>query len=324
MKSTEKIALLFAALLLLSCLGGCAASARQSTVPYKVFLISKSTQTEFWKSVFAGARAAKSEYNIDLTILGPKTEEDYEVQNDYIRRAVDAGADAIVFSAISYTENAPAIDEAIEAGLKVVIIDSDVASEGVSVRIGTDNVAAGRISAEAALDTDLDSIVVGIVNAYAETQNCQERERGFREVLLGDDRVKGIYTVNTQTNARMARQAAEKLMQDHPEINVLVGFNEPLAVGTAQAVNTLGLIGRVHTIAFDTNIKCIEMLQTGAVSALIVQNPYAMGYLGIEKAWEVLQGTQFDAQTLLDTTATIVTQENMFTLESQKALFSFG
>ena len=156
MKSTEKIALLLAALLLLSCLGGCAASARQSTVPYKVFLISKSTQTEFWKSVFAGARAAKSEYNIDLTILGPKTEEDYEVQNDYIRRAVDAGADAIVFSAISYTENAPAIDEAIEAGLKVVIIDSDVASEGVSVRIGTDNVAAGRISAEAALDTDLD------------------------------------------------------------------------------------------------------------------------------------------------------------------------
>ena len=322
MRSIKRWAAALLAAVLLGC-SGCA-PAHTTNAPYRVYLISKSTKTEFWKTVFAGANTAKSEYNVDLTILGPETEDDFEMQNDYIRQATAEGADAIVYSAISYTENAQAIDEAIAAGVRVIVIDSDVDSDGVSIRIGTDNVEAGRISGEAALDTTLDSIVVGIVNCYAETQNCQEREKGFREVLMGDARVKGIYTVNVETNARKARTAAEKLIQDHPEINVLVGFNEPLAVGVAQAVNTLGLTGKVHAIAFDTNVRCIELLQTGAVSALVVQNPYAMGYLGVEKAWEVLQGAHFDAETMVDTATTIVTKENMFTMESQKALFSFG
>lgn len=298
---------LLAALLLLM---GCASS--RANVPYRVYLITKSTQTEFWKSVFAGAYAAKSEYNIDLTILGPETEEEFEIQNQYIAQAIANHADAIVFSAISYTENAPAIDAAISAGIKVVVIDSDVDSDGVSARIGTDNVEAGRISAAAALDAEPDDLVVGIINCYAETQNCQEREQGFREVLSSSSRVKEIYTVNTSTDAELAKQAAIQLLQEHPEINVLIGFNEPLAVGTARA------------IAFDSNVECIELLQSDVVSALIVQNPYAMGYLGVEKAWEALQGKDFDAESPIDTATLTITKENLFSMESQKALFSFS
>ena len=317
MKSIKGIAVFLA---LLVCLSGCAGT-HQSGGSYN---IAKSATTEFWKSVFAGANAAKSEYNVHLTILAPDTEEDFEAQNDYIRQAVADGADAIVFSAISYTENAAAIDEAVAAGVRVVVIDSDVDSKGVSVRIGTDNIAAGRMSGEAALKTAQEKIVVGIVNAYAETQNCREREQGFREVLLGDCRVKGIYAVNVSTDALEARLAAEKLLREHPEINVLIGFNEPLAVGVAQAVDSLGLTGQVHAVSFDSNINCIELLQTGAVAALVVQNSYAMGYLGVEKAWQVLQGEKFDSTALIDTATTIVTKENMFTMESQKAMFSFG
>ena len=320
MKNTKFLAILMALAL---CLSGCGGT-RQSGGSYNIYLIAKSSKTEFWKSVFAGANAAKSEYNVHLTILSPETEEDFEMQNDFIRRAVEDSADAIVFSAISYTENAEAIDEAVDAGVRVVVIDSDVDSDGVSVRIGTDNVAAGRMSAGAALNTAQEKIVVGIVNAYAETQNCREREQGFREALQGDSRVKGIYSVNVSTDAREARMAAEKLLREHPEINVLIGFNEPLAVGVAQAVHNRELTGQVHAVAFDSNVACIELLQTGAVSALVVQNPYAMGYLGVEKAWQVLQGDKFDASSLIDTATTIVTKENMFTMESQKAMFSFG
>lgn len=55
-----------------------------------------------------------------------------------------------------------------------------------------------------------------------------------------------------------------------------------------------------------------------------MQNPYAMGYLGVEKAWQSLQGMKFDKNELIDTATQIVTKENMFTMESQKALFSFS
>ena len=65
MKSIKWIAVFLA---LLVCLSGCAGT-HQSGGSYNIYLIAKSSTTEFWKAVFSGANAAKSEYNVQLTIL---------------------------------------------------------------------------------------------------------------------------------------------------------------------------------------------------------------------------------------------------------------
>lgn len=311
--------LLLAALLLSAC-GHTEGRAAQ----YKIYLITKSTSTEFWRSVFAGANAARAEYNVNLVIRGPDTEENYAGQNMYIQEAVRNHADAIVFSAISYTENAAAIDEAAEAGIKIVVIDSDVNSSRVSARIGTDNMQAGRITAAAALDTDEQHLSVGIVDFAQFSRNGEEREIGLREQLEKDPRVEEICTVNSLTDHDAARESATELLREHPEINILIGLNEPLGVGVAEASEELKLKDRVRVISFDSNIRCIELLRHGDVSALIVQNPYAMGYLGVETAWKILEGQSFRPDQLIDTATSIITQENMFSVEGQKALFSFG
>lgn len=311
--------LILCAVLLLS---GCTDS--DAGAQYKVYLVAKSLDTEFWQAAIAGANAASAEYNISLTVLGPETEEDFEAQNAYIAQAVEEGADALVFSAISYEENAAAVDAAAAQGVRIVVIDSDVASDNVSVRIGTDNVEAGRMAATAALDTDWKALVVGIVNYDLGSRNGQEREIGLREALEADSRVRNIYTINVLTSPEAAQAGGEQLLSEHPEINVLVALNEPLAVGAADAVDALGLGGRVRMVCFDANVHCIDLMHSGTVSALIVQNPYAMGYLGVESAWELMGGKTYDRYELIDTTTTIVTRDNMFTPESQKALFPFG
>ena len=317
----NKLLLLF---LLVSLLLSACGNAQERSSPYRIYLISKSTSTEFWRSVFAGANAARAEYNVELLIRGPETEEDYLGQNMYIQEAIRNHADAIVFSAISYTENAAAIDAAADAGIKIVVIDSDVNSSRVSARIGTDNIQAGRITAAAALDTDAEHLDVGIVNFALVSRNGEEREIGLREELEKDSRVEQIYTVNSLTDHDAARESAISLLEQHPEINVLIGLNEPLGVGVAEASAELDLGRRVRVISFDSNIRCIDLLRSGAVSALIVQNPYAMGYLGVETAWKILEGQSFRPDQLIDTATSIITRENMFTVEGQKALFSFG
>lgn len=294
-----------------------------SAAPHNVTLVAKSTETEFWKSVFAGARAAASEYNVNLSIDGPDTEEDYQAQNAYIAQAVADGAEALVFSAISYTENAPAIDAAAEAGVKIVVIDSDVDSQAVGVRIGTDNIEAGYMAAQAALEARDGELVLGLINYDLGSRNGQEREQGLRERLQAEARVGEIYTLNVLAEESDAREKTLELLQAHPEINVVVGFNEPTAVGAAQAVDQLGLGGTVDVVGFDSNVETVDLMQTGVVSALIVQNPYAMGYLGVEAACDLLDGESFDPAQLIDTATQIVTLENMFSLEGQKALFPF-
>ena len=130
-----------------------------------------------------GAEAAAAEYNIELSIAGPETEEDYETQNRLIAEAVRAGAEAIVFSAIDQEENAAAIDAAAQAGLQIVAIDSSVDSDQVSTYIGTNNYAAGQMAADAVLDRVSGPLYVGVVNYDVSTANGQERS-GVRPTPL--------------------------------------------------------------------------------------------------------------------------------------------
>lgn len=307
-------------------LAGLLAACREGEVPAtrrQVALVAKSTETEFWRSVFAGAEAAAAEYNLELSIAGPETEEDYAAQNEMVQEAVAQGAEAIVFSAIDYENNAGAIEEAIRAGVRVVAIDSGVNADGVSTYIGTDNYAAGRQAAQAALDAMAEDVKVGIVNFDVNSANGQERERGAREAFEESGRAEIVSVINTLAEAEDAREGTVAMLQDHPEINALLAFNEPTTVGAAQAVEQLGRTEEIWLVGFDSNVASVDAMQTGAVDALVVQNPYAMGYLGVESAYRLLAGQKADVPVLQDTETSTVTRETMFTLDSQKVLFAF-
>ena len=302
-------------------LGGCGATA--ATEQHTVALVAKSTQTEFWLSVFAGAEAAATEYNLKLTITGPETEEDYEAQNRMVADAVAAGAEALVFSAIDYENNASAIDDAARAGVKIVAIDSSVASEMVSTYIGTDNYAAGRMAAQAALERVEGELTVGIVNYDISSANGQEREHGAVDLLQESGRAEVAAVINTLAEAGQAKEDTEAMLAEHPEINVLLAFNEPTSVGAAEAVSALGLSESVFLVGFDSNVVTVAGLQEGSVDALVVQNPYAMGYLGVESAYKLLAGQGDSLDKTVDTSTQVVDRENIFTMDSQKALFAF-
>ena len=260
MRRNSALALLSALLVLLLCACG---QDGEGAGGRSVALIVKSTGSEFFLSVFAGAQAAATEYNLELTIAGPETEEDYEAQNRMIAEAVEAGAEAIVFSAIDYERNAAAIDHAAQQGVQIVSIDSGVGSAQVRTYIGTDNYAAGRMAAQAALAGVEGPLNVGVVNYDEATANGQERERGAVEALAESGRARITAVVNTLTEARQAQADTAGLLQAHPEINVLMAFNEPTSVGAARAVHAMGRSEDLFFVGFDSNVATIDGLQDG-------------------------------------------------------------
>ena len=322
MRRNRLLALALGLVLALTCLSACGTE-QEAGQRHRVALVAKSTQTEFWLSVFAGAQAAAAEYNMELTTMGPETEEDYETQNRMIAEVVESGAEALVFSAIDFTRNAAAVDAAGQAGVKVVSIDSGVDSDQVGTYIGTDNYAAGRMAAQAALEGVEGELVVGMVNYDESTANGQERERGVRDALAESGRARVAASVTTLVEAERARADTADLLRNNPEINVVIAFNEPTSVGAAQAVAGLRLADEVFLVGFDSNVATIDGLQEGYVDALIVQNPYAMGYLGVESAYRLLSGQGGTLETTVDTSTQIVNRSNLFSLDSQKALFAF-
>ena len=289
--------------------------------PY-VAVITKSTTSEYWKTTFAGVNAASAEYNLKVTMEGPENEEDYVTQNSMIRGAVKNGADAIVFSAVDYNANAEVINEAVDKGVKVVVIDSDVNSDKVSCRISTDNYKAGKMVGEAVLAGEEELFNVGIVNFDQNSENGQQREQGFRDAVAEDERVTIVSSVHVNSTTEEAKDATSAMLKENPQINIIVTFNEWTSLGVGYAVQEMKLADDVRVVAFDSNVVSVGMLETGEVDALIVQNPYAMGYLGVEYAWMLINGEK-PKETEIDTTTTLITKENMYDPDNQKVLFPF-
>ena len=288
----------------------------------RVVVITKSTVSSYWKTTFAGAKAAGAEYNLDISFMGPDNEEDYESQNEMIRQAVKDGAKAIVFSAVDYNANAEVVNEAIAQGVKVINIDSAVNSEKVSCYISTDNYKAGEMVGQALLESSSEKLKVGIVNFAAVTDNGQRRENGFRDFVTDSERVELVASINVNSTTEEAKAGTLKLLREYPQINAIVTFNEWTSLGVGYAIQELNLSDRTHVVAFDSNVVSVDMLETGEVDALIVQNPYAIGYLGVEYAVKLING-EILKEKVINTTTTLITRKNMFEPENQKVLFSF-
>jgi len=318
-KRYQKLLSLF--LCVLFFLYGCGSRAG-GTEKHYVAVIAKSTESAFWKSVFSGANAAGTEYNLEITCEGPDTEEDYETQNRLVEKAVENGAEVIIFSSVDFDGNAEAINNAAARGVKIVVIDSDVNSDAVSVRIGTDNYEAGCIAAKAALSDGRDSLHIGIVNYAVYSANGQQREEGFRKTIENDPRVKDIHTTNVLSTTEDAKEGTLKLLEEYPEINVIATFNEWTSLGVGWAIRELKRADDITVVAFDSNVVSVGMMETGEVDALIVQSPYVMGYLGVETAHELILG-QKPQNPQINTDIKLVTRENMFDADSQRILFSF-
>lgn len=285
----------------------------------EIAVIVKATDSDFWRRVKDGVNAAATEYNVNVTFSGPDSEEDYLTQNSLIVSAVARGADALVISAIDYERTADAVDAAAAAGVKIVMIDSGVDSDKPECFIGTDNPGAGRLSGESAMSLS-GNPVIGIVNCESASENLSEREKAFREYV----REKGgkiVGEVSVASDTESAKKGASELLSAHPEINVIVGFNEWTTLGIGYAIREKGLADKVSAVGFDNNLVSVGMLETGEMDVLLVQNPFAIGYLGVQSAVGLLLGGKVES--LTSTATSVITRENMFEGENQRILFRF-
>lgn len=288
----------------------------------KVVFLSKSMNSEFWQSAYAGAGAASAEYNLELLCEGPDDEEDYKMQNTMIEQAIEKDVDAIVFSAVDFEANADAITKAAKKGIEIVVVDSEVNSSEVKCYIGTDNYEAGCTAGKEVLKNQEEKLHIGLVNFGKNTENGQTREQGVRDTIQKNSRAEITASINVKSSIKDAKEGTMKMLKEYPQINVIVTFNEWTSLGVGYAVEEMELGEKTQVVAFDSNAKSVDMLETGVVDALIVQNPYAMGYLGIEKAYALLNNRTLEEKEI-ETSSILVTRENMYDDACQRALFSF-
>jgi len=276
---------------------------------YKIILITMDKSDHFWKVMDNGAREMASMLGVTYEWDAPLTR-DVNKQIEIFNNAVVAGADAIMLAASDPLKISRAVEEAKAKGVKIIYVDAPAFEEAV-ITLATDNYTAGKLAGEN-MFYELEEIgltygSIGIIGVTPENRTTVNREMGFRDYFKPFARYQILETIYTNGDPELAKQATEKYIRDNPNLVGVFSTNEgsTLGMGYALRENDVNIIG----IGFDITEVIQEMIRDNTIKAILVQNPFTMGYLGMAEAVAALRG--FDTgPKFINTGVTIV---NMYT-----------
>jgi ribose transport system substrate-binding protein len=87
-----------------------------------------------------------------------------------------------------------------------------------------------------------------------------------------------------------ARQAMEDLLVSQPDVKGAFAFNQLVLQGAYQALEQAGKAGQVKLVGFDLDPVSYQMVKDGKIDALVIQDPFKMGYEGMNIVLTKLQG----------------------------------
>ena len=296
-----------------------ACTAEDQSEKLQIAVIPKGTTHEFWKSVHAGAETAAQELGVEVIWKGPLIESDRNAQIQVVEDFVTRGVDGVVLMPLDRVALVRPAREAQQAGIPVIIADSDLDWDGRLSFVATDNKEGGRMGGEKLAELIGGEGKVILMRYLENSASTTRREEGFLEAMAAHP---GIEVVSSNQYAgptiEGAQQTAENLLNSFSEVDGIFAPCESAAYGMMRAIQDAGRREQIKFVGFDGSEKLVAGLAAGQVDALVLQSPIAIGELSVRAMVQHLSGEDVDPR--IDTGVVIATPSNMNDDEIQALL----
>ena len=300
---------------------GCSKTGQQSASTSSgsgitIAVIPKGTTHEFWQSIHAGANKAAKELGIDVIWRGPLREDDRDAQVSEVEGFISRGVSGIALAPLDESALVGPVSDAMSRKIPVVIFDSGLKGDNYVSFVATDNLKGGRMAGERIAQSIGNKGKV-ILLRYAEGHDSTgKREQGFLDAIAAHPDIKMISSNQyVGTDVEGAYKKAESILSGlkNPDgslgVDGIFCANESSTFAVMRVLQENGWAGKVKFVGFDASTKLVEGLTAGEIDALVVQNPMNMGYLGVLRMVDHLQGKPVDAR--IDTGVWMITKENL-------------
>ena len=282
---------------------------------YSIDVILKTTASEYWQYVQAGAMAyVQDNPDVTVTVKGAPSETSYQDQLNMIQTDLaDDSYDGYVIAPLQ----ADMVANLISGQTKpIVAVDTKIDAPEVLSFVGTGNESAGALGGAAAVEaakaagwTDIKAIeIAGVQGDTTNTDRMNGYMKGIEEAG-GDfleDEVQYADAVATK-----AVDAMNGIMSRHPEgIAIICANNDDMAIAAAKAAADSGNEAYANTIflGFDGIQSACDAILEGRLTMSVAQQGYEMGYMSVEAVVNALNGETIEE--FIDSGADVVTAEN--------------
>ena len=283
-----------------------------------ISVIVKDTTSIYWQTVLAGARKAGQDLGADVAALGAQTETDVNGQIGLLMKAAASHPAAIVIAPAQSAALRTPIEEAAKMVKTIVAIDSTANTKALTASVTTDEAQAGRIAA--------DNLAEAITKTYADTEgdvaiitaSPDASVAGFREQVGKKYRALNVLPDKVaESQAANGASIIKDLVANDRDLRGVFVSDALLAEGASQVIyNKSG--DSIKYVVLGADDTLLKSVQDGTVAALLVRDPFRIGYEGIKTALAAAKGEQVPPT--IDIGMSVITKANINSARSQQLL----
>jgi ribose transport system substrate-binding protein len=289
--------------------------------PITLAVVPKAVGFDFWDSVRKGAQCAASTMTgVAVQWDGVTEETDVTGQVNLLQNFVTRQVDGLVYAATDAKVLAQLTQDTLSQNIPVINIDSGTDPQPDNVPVfATDNVAAARKAADLLADAlGPGDHKVAFIPFQPGTVTNDQRTTGFKAGLARHPNLKLVAEQSSNSDPNTALSVTENIVTANPDLDGIFAASEPGVVGAINALTQAGKAGKIKLIGWDASPDEVKGVTSGTITALVVQNPFRMGFDSVTAMVKTVRTGQIAPSE--DTGVTFVTHQNINDLQVRAIL----
>ncbi len=234
--------------------------------------------------------------------------QDQEKQNEQIKELIDEGICMLFLNPVDWETVQPALDACREAGVAVINVDTVVKDrDSVVSIIETDNYQAGQLCALDMMKRKKSANIVILDNPIQ--MSITYRAKGFTDAIAGNENYRVVYRHAAAGEIEVASKVMEEVLNKGINFDVILGGNDPTALGALAALQQARKEEGVLIYGIDGSPDFKAILDMGYVTGTSAQSPKSIGRVAAETAYRFLNGEPVDKYISLP--STLITKDNL-------------
>jgi ABC-type sugar transport system substrate-binding protein len=257
---------------------------------------------------------AEAEALGNIELLELDGQDRVEKQTADVEAAIARGVDALIISPKQVDAMAPAVQEAVDAGVVVVTIDRRIEGvDGILAHVGADNVRGGEIQAEWVVENYPDGARVFVLLGTPGAGPAIDRAAGVHNIL---DPLEDKYPIVFEQTANFRRDDGLRVTEaglaglDEPP-DVIIAANDDMALGALEAVKALGLEDQIAILGFDALPEAIASVRDGGLAGTIEQHPGGQSRTAVQIVVNYLRKGEAPESDVILLEPVMITQDNL-------------
>ena len=285
----KKIVSMAIMLCMMFCLAGCNAitidgegEAAESAGNGSIGLSVSTLNNPFFVSLAEGAEEAAEKAGVKLAVADAG-DDSAKQQND-IEDLISRNVSVLIVNPVDSDAVAPAVQNAVSLGIKVISVDRVVNGVDVDCQIASDNVAGAKVATEYLIEQSGEGAKVAELQGVPGASATIDRGAGFHEAADEVLDVAASQSANFERAEGMS--VMENILQSEPELKGVFAHNDEMALGALQAIAASKK--DIKVVGFDATDDAVNEVKAGKMTATVAQKPELMGETAILTAIKLI------------------------------------